>query len=57
MYGILFLKAGNVCETLEEDKIMDVRFEDLKKDVPVEISIYIRNHVMEASMIKVPSNA
>ena len=46
---ILFLKARYVVETLGEDNSMEVRFEDLNRDVPVEIARYIRNHVLEAS--------
>ena len=44
--GIFFLKAGYVGETLREDNTMEVIFEDLKKDVPVELERYIRNHVV-----------
>ena len=54
---ISFLKAGYVGETLGEDNIMEVKFEDLNKDVPVELAQYIRNHVVEASMRKGPLNS
>ena len=36
---------------------MEVLFEDLKKDVSVEILGYIINHVVEAYRRKVPFNA
>ena len=54
--GILFLKTGYVCDTLGEDKIMGVIFEDLKKDVLVELEIYTRNYVVEASRRKAHLN-
>ena len=47
--GFLFLKARYVGETLVEDNITEVRFEDLNKDVSVDLGRYIRNHVVEAS--------
>ena len=52
----MFLEARYVGETLGEDNIMEVLFEDLKKDVLVELVRYTRNHVVEASRIKVPFN-
>ena len=33
---------------------MEVRYEDLKKDVPFELQIYTRNHVVETSTRKGP---
>ena len=54
---ILLLKERNFCETLVEDNIKGVIFEDLNKDVPVELARYIRNHVVEASRRKVHFNA
>ena len=54
---ILFLKARYIGETLGEDNIAKVKFEDLKKDVPVELARYIRNNVVEASRRKGPFNA
>ena len=50
------MKARYVGENLGEDKIKDVRFEDLEEDVPVELEKYIRNHVVDASEIKGPFN-
>ena len=41
------MKARYVGETLGEHEIMEVIFEDLKKDVPVELEKYIRNYVVE----------
>ena len=41
------MKARYVGETLGEHEIMEVIFEDLKKDVPVEPEKYIRKHVVE----------
>ena len=49
---IFFLQASYVGENLGEDNIMEVWFEDLKEDVPVELDIFIRNHVVESSKIK-----
>ena len=49
---IFFLKARYVGENLGEDNIMEVWFEDLKEDVPVELERYIRNHMVESSKIK-----
>ena len=43
-----FLEGEVFCDNLGEDNITEVQFEELKKDVPVEIEIYIRNHVVEA---------
>ena len=54
--GILFLKARYVGDTLGEDNIMGVIFEYLKKDVLVELEIYIRNYVVEASRRKAHLN-
>ena len=54
---ILLLKERNFCETLVEDNIKGVIFEDLNKDVPVELETYIINHVLEASIINCPFNA
>ena len=54
---ILLLKGRYVGETLGEDDIMEVLFEYLKKDIPVKIARYIRDHVVEASRIKVPLNS
>ena len=47
---------GHVGENLVEDNIMVVRFEDLNKYLPVELARYIKNHMVEASMIKGPFN-
>ena len=41
------MKKSYVGENLGEDKIKDVRFEDLEEDVPVELEKYIRNYVVE----------
>ena len=46
------MKARYVGKTLVKDNIVEVQFEDTKKDVPVEIARYIRNHVLEASREK-----
>ena len=46
------MKEGCFGENLGEDKITEVQFEDLKKDILVELTRYIRNHVLEASMRK-----
>ena len=54
---ILLLKERNFCGTLVEDNIKGVIFEDLNKDVPVELARYIRNHVVEASRRKGHFNA
>ena len=51
------MKSGYNGETLVEDNIMEFRFEDLKKDVPVELSRYIINHVVEASGRNILFNA
>ena len=56
-YGILLLKTGYVVRTLVEDNIMEVWFEDLKKDLMVELERYIINYVIEASSRKVSLNA
>ena len=53
----MFLKSGCVDETLGEDNIMEVQFEDLNKYIPVGLAIYIRNHDVEASSRKVPFNS
>ena len=50
------MKARCVVETLVEDNMVEVIFEDLKKDVPVELARYTRNHVVEASRRKGPFN-
>ena len=55
--GILLLKARYVFETLVEDNITEVRFEDLKKDTPVELEIYIRNYVVYVFRINSNFNA
>ena len=55
--GILFFKVRYVGETLGEYNITEVRFEDLNKDAPVEISRYTRNHVIEVSKRKGPFDA
>ena len=52
---IFFLEGKYAGETLGEDNIREVQFEYLKKDVPVELAIYIRNHVLEASRRKILS--
>ena len=49
---IFFLGARYVGENLGEDNIMQVLFEDLKEEFPVELEKYIRNHVVESSRIK-----
>ena len=51
------MKTNYVGDTLGEDNITEVRFEDLNKDAPVELSRYIRNNVMELSRRKGPLNA
>ena len=51
------MKARYFGETLVEDNIMEVRFEDLNNDVPIELARYIRKHVVEASSIKGTFNA
>ena len=43
------MKARYFGETLGEDNIREVLFEDLKKDDTVGLAIYIRNYVSEAS--------
>ena len=43
----MFLKSIYVDDTLGEDKIKKVRFEYLNKDFPIELSRYIKNHVVE----------
>ena len=55
--GICFFKARYFGETLVEDDTMEVWFEYPKKDVPIELARYIRNHVVEAFRRKVPFNA
>ena len=50
----MFLKQRCIGETLGEDNIVEIRFKDLNKDVPVEPARYIRNHVVEVSRIKGP---
>ena len=49
---ISFLKARYVGETLGEDNITEVGFEDLKKDVTFELARCTRHHVVEASRRK-----
>ena len=56
-YGILLLKTGYVVRTLVEDNTMEVWFEDLKKDLMVELERYSINYVIEASSRKVSLNA
>ena len=46
------MKARYGGETLGEVEIMEVIFEDIEEDVPVELARFIRNHVLDASMIK-----
>ena len=41
-----------VSETLGEDNIMELRFENLKKDLSVELAIYIIKLVVEESRRK-----
>ena len=43
---------GCVGETLVEYNTVEVKFEELQKDVLFELSRYIRNHVVEASSRK-----
>ena len=50
------MEARYVGETLVEYIIMDIRFKDVNKDVPVELLRYIRNYVVEASGRKGPFN-
>ena len=54
---MLFLKESYVVETLGEDNTVKVRFEDLEKDLPVELARYTLNCVLEASRRKVHFNA
>ena len=46
-----------VGDNLGEDNITEVWFEDLKKDVRVELARYIRNYVVEVSRRKGLLNA
>ena len=50
--GILFPKYIYVGDNLEENNIIEVRFEDEINYVPVELARYIINYVLEASRRK-----
>ena len=55
--GVLFLKAGYVGDTLNEDNIIKIPFKILKKDLPIELARYVKNYVVEASRWKGIYNA
>ena len=54
--GIFFLKESSGGDNLGEDNTMEILFEYLKKDVPVELAIYTRKYVTEASRKMIPFN-
>ena len=51
------MKSRCVGETMGEDNIVEVRFEEINKDIPIELWKYIRANAVEASRRKVPFNS
>eukprot|EP00957_Ditylum_brightwellii_P102893 7842182-Ditylum_brightwellii.AAC.1 len=47
--GMLVLKIRYYSEVLEEENIMDIPFNILKKDNPVALARYIKEFIVEAS--------
>ena len=50
------MKESSGGDNLGEDNTMEILFEYLKKDVPVELAIYTRKYVTEASRKMIPFN-
>eukprot|EP00957_Ditylum_brightwellii_P146009 11119279-Ditylum_brightwellii.AAC.1 len=47
--GVLILKARYQSNTIGEDHIIDVPFDILKKDTPIQVARYIKEYVVEGS--------